>query len=245
MVLARLSKNGFPVLPLTLVLAGCSGASDNGSGGPDASKDTSTHDVSASDATGQDTGATDTGNSDTATGDTGSNDSGSSDASDGGCPPSWLMPPSVDPSIAVPSDGGGVLAHGAGSGTQNYACDVTLDGGTSWTLTGPTATLDDCTGGVLAHHFASDGGAAFPEWQAPDGTYVVGHKLAAFTPDGGAASVPWLLLQAVTTGGTGTLAQVAYVQRLDTDGGVAPAGVCEAGATQDVTYTADYYFYGP
>ena len=46
-------------------------------------------------------------------------------------------------------------------------------------------------------------------------------------------------------GGTGTLAEVAYIQRLDTDGGVAPGGSCDAGATADIPYSADYYFYGP
>ena len=247
MALARLFQDRIAVLSFTAVLGGCSsGSSGEGPlGAPDASKDTSTRDGTTADATGSETGATDTGTTDTGATDTGATDTGSSDASDGGCPAAWLVPPTVDPSIAVPSDGGSVLLHGAGSGTQNYACEVAADGGTTWTLVTPNATLDDCTGAVLAHHFASDAGLTFPEWQAPDGTYVVGHKVAAFTPDGGASSVPWLLLQAVGQGGTGTLAEVAYIQRLDTDGGVAPGGSCDAGATADIPYSADYYFYGP
>jgi hypothetical protein len=176
--------------------------------------------------------------------DAGAPDSGTPDASDGSCPLAWLTPPAVVMSLDVPINAGGVLLHGAGNGTQNYTCEIT-DGGTTWVLVGPTATLDDCSGAVLAHHFASDGGAAYPEWQSLDGTYVIGHKVAAFTPDGGGGSVPWVLLQAVGHGGTGTLSQVAYVQRLDTDAGVAPGGSCEAGVTEDVPYTADYYFYGP
>jgi hypothetical protein len=52
-------------------------------------------------------------------------------------------------------------------------------------------------------------------------------------------------LQAVGHGGTGTLSQVTYVQRLDTDGGVAPGAGCDAGDMAQVSYTADYYFYGP
>jgi hypothetical protein len=40
------------------------------------------------------------------------------------------------------------------------------------------------------------------------------------------------------------LSQVLYVQRLDTDGGVSPAPVCDAGTMIQVPYTADYYFYG-
>ncbi|HEY3819240.1 MAG TPA: DUF3455 domain-containing protein [Polyangiaceae bacterium] len=167
------------------------------------------------------------------------------DASDGGCPASWLVAPTVDPSIAVPADGGSVLLHASGSGTQNYTCTAGTDGGASWVLTGPSANLNDCTGTLVGHHFASDGGAAFPEWQTLDGTYVVGHKLAPFTPDGGSGSVPWLLLQGVDHGGTGTLSEVAYVQRLFTDGGNAPASACDAGDTVEVPYGASYYFYGP
>jgi hypothetical protein len=162
----------------------------------------------------------------------------------GACRPGWLTPPPVDPSIAVPADGGGLRIHVAASGTQNYACTAT-DAGTAWTLLGPQATLDDCTGAVFGHHFPSDAGASAPEWQASDGTYVVAHKVAAFTPDGGAGSVPWLLLGATAHGGSGTLAQSTFVQRVDTQGGVAAAGACDAGATQNVKYTADYYFYGP
>jgi hypothetical protein len=155
--------------------------------------------------------------------------------------------PTVPASIEVPADGGGVLLHAAGAGTQNYACTAGTDGGISWVFVGPQANLSDCNGNVIGHHYASDGGAGFPEWiTTADGTYVIGHKVAAYTPDGGAASVPWLLLQAVGHGGgTGTLSQVAYVQRLDTDGGVAPGTGCDAGDMAQVPYTADYWFYGP
>lgn len=237
------------VLAGALALCGCSSGSDAGGGGSDAGKDVSANDVTAPDTSTHETGTTDTGSPDTSTADTGSSDTGPSDtgagdASDGGCPTGWLVPPAVDPTIAVPGDGGVVRIHASANGTQNYACTVNDAGSTAWTLTGPNATLDDCAGALYGHHFASDGGAAFPEWQATDGTYVVGHKLAAFTPDGGSGSVPWLLLQVVGSGGSGPLAQSLYVQRLNTNGGAAP-GACDAGATQSVNYSADYYFYGP
>ena len=138
-----------------------------------------------------------------------------------------------------------MLAHGAATGVQSYRCQSVSDGGTAWTFVGPQASLRDCSGTVLAQHFASDAGAALPEWQSPDRTSIVAHKVAAFAPDGGAPSVPWLLLRAVAHDGSGPLSRVEYVQRLETDGGIAPAGSCQAGATSDVPYTADYYFYGP
>jgi hypothetical protein len=154
--------------------------------------------------------------------------------------------PAVPASIEVPDGGGTVLLHAAGSGTQNYTCTQAIDGGTGWTFTGPQADLSDCNGTVIGHHFASDGGPGAPEWMTIDGTYVIAHKVpnASFVPDGGSGSVPWLLLQASANGGTGVLSQVLYVQRLDTDGGVSPAPVCDAGTMIQVPYTADYYFYG-
>lgn len=226
-----------------LVLWGCSG--DSSSGAPDSGADATAVDATSPDVSTSDTGATtdtgtgaetasddgpsgDTGTTDTGAADTGTSDTGPADASDGGCPATWLVAPSVDPSIAVPADGGAVLIHATGSGTQNYACTVAADGGAGWTFVGPLATLDDCSGAPFGSHFASDAGSAFPEWQATDGTYVVGHKLAAFTPDGGAQSVPWLLLKVVGQGGSGTLAQSAYVQRLNTAGGVAPGSAARS-----------------
>jgi hypothetical protein len=112
----------------------------------------------------------------------------------------------------------------------------------------PEANLNDCSGRLLVHHFASDGGPGFPEWQTADGTYVVGQKVSSMTPDGGAASVPWLLIKGLSHGGTGPLSRVTYIQRLNTEGGVTPRDPCQAaenfGATKKVPYEADYYFYG-
>jgi uncharacterized protein DUF3455 len=161
------------------------------------------------------------------------------------CPESWVDPPAVDPSIAVPADGGDVLLHAAAVGTQNYTCKQGSDGGFGWSFVGPEADLQSCKGRLIGRHFASDGGPGAPEWQTNNGALVIAHRIGAFTPDGGAASIPWLLLQATGHGGTGALSEAAYVQRTNTDGGTAPAAPCNAGTTQKVPYTADYYFYGP
>jgi hypothetical protein len=177
------------------------------------------------------------------------------DASDGGCPSSWTAVPTIpsDAGILLPPDGGAlppVLLHFAGSGTQDYTCDATGDAGTTyaWTLTGPTATLADCHGNVVGDHFASDGGAKFPEWMTTaDQSFVVGEKEnGGFQPD--PTAVAWLLLPEFNTGGAGTISQTIWVQRLFTTGGVAPSTGCSAvndvGMTTTVPYTADYYFYG-
>jgi hypothetical protein len=201
-----------------------------------------------------DTGSpSDAGAGDGATGDGGTGDGGDGAiAADGSCPAAWTVAPTVDPSIAVPDGGGAVLLHASGAGTQNYICDaVTVDGGATtyaWTLVTPAATLSDCNGEPIGHHFASEAGSTAPEWQTTDGTYVVGRRIGAFTPDGGAGSIAWFLLQGTEHGGTGTLSNAQYIQRLFTDGGVAPAASCTeaaVGNTLDVPYGADYYFFGP
>jgi Protein of unknown function (DUF3455) len=184
------------------------------------------------------------------------NDVTTADANDGGCPAAWTAVPTVDPSIAVPADGGGLLLHASATGTQDYTCttfivdagpDADAGPGHQWTFVGPEADLKNCAGANVAKHFASDGGPTLPEWiTTADGTYVIAKRVAGYTPD--ASAIPWLLLQEQSTGGSGTLSKTAYIQRLNTTGGNAPAaGSCDQaaeGTTQKVPYTADYYFYG-
>ena len=158
------------------------------------------------------------------------------------CPVEWTAAPAVGSAIAPPAGAGRVVLHVAASGTQDYACGAGPDGGAAWKLVGPDATLADCTGKVVGSHFATDAG---PEWKIDDGSYAVGHKSAQYVPDGGAKSVPWLLLDVVAHGDAGVLADATYVQRVRTSGGVAPATKCRAGAgASQVPYTADYYLYG-
>jgi hypothetical protein len=222
-------------------------APDDASKKETGARDSGRDDASSDAPNREDSGTpTDSGGSETTIPDSGEGGDVEAGASDASCPATWTAEPSVNALIAVPSEGGIVLLHAAGVGTQNYVCTMGLDGGPAgWTLLGPMAELKDCDDAGIGHHFPSEGGSAYPEWQTNDGTYVIGHKLDPFTPDGGTDSVPWLLLQAVDAGGPGTLRQVAYIQRLDTDGGDPPAMECEAGATVQIPYAADYYFYGP
>jgi Protein of unknown function (DUF3455) len=57
--------------------------------------------------------------------------------------------------------------------------------------------------------------------------------------------IPWLLLQSTTNAGRGLFANVQYIQRLDTAGGVAPAGACTTGQSVRVPYKATYDFWAP
>jgi hypothetical protein len=86
-----------------------------------------------------------------------------------------------------------------------------------------------------------------PTWEAADGSKVTGQVVErANAPKAGA--VPWLLLKATSHEGDGRLARVSYIQRVDTEGGVAPAEGCDqahAGAESAVSYQARYLFYAP
>jgi hypothetical protein len=151
-----------------------------------------------------------------------------------GDPPS---PPKVPTALAVPA-GAKVVARFHATGAQVYAC-TSAAGLYSWLLARPDATLADASGAVAGSHGAG------PSWKSNDGSSVVGKKLAqAAAPDAGA--VPWLLLGATSTTGTGQFTGVTFVQRVATKGGLAPATGCDAthlGTEARANYSADYYFY--
>ncbi len=161
-----------------------------------------------------------------------------------GCPSAWTVAPSVDPSIAVPDGGGVVLLHASATGTQNYAC-MLVSGSYVWVFQGPNANLADCNAQNIGKHFASDNGAAYPEWATTaDSSYVVATKLASNSPSG---AIPWLLYQSTSTAGGGPLSKTTYVQRVNTTGGLPPNTTCDSsavGTSQQVTFTADFYFFG-
>jgi hypothetical protein len=107
-------------------------------------------------------------------------------------------------------------------------------------LKAPDAKLLGSSGEVIGRHFAG------PTWEAKDGSRVVG-KPAANVPSPEPQSVPWLLLNAVGHEGSGTMSNVLNIQRLNTQGGKAPAGGCDkehVGTETRVAYQADYLFFG-
>ncbi|MEU7436004.1 DUF3455 domain-containing protein [Streptomyces sioyaensis] len=65
----------------------------------------------------------------------------------------------------------------------------------------------------------------------------------ASSPKTGA--VPELLLKSTATRGTGVFADVSYVQRLNTHGGVAPTTACTGTDQISVPCSATYAFYKP
>jgi len=136
----------------------------------------------------------------------------------------------------------GWCTDGAGSarvGVQIYRCTA-ANGGLQWTLEGPDAKLLDADGKQIGTHFAG------PTWKLTDGSQVQGTVVASQMATQ-AGVVPWLLLRAKPGTATGQLADVAYIQRTETEGGGADASACrasaDAGKTARVPYLAKYTFY--
>lgn len=127
------------------------------------------------------------------------------------------------------------------TGHQIYACTTGAGGATAFTQDNVDADLQD----GIKHTFVSPGPAGPPQWVAPDGSAVAGKVLEKI--DNGPGNVPVLALQAVQEGSAhGVLSHTEAVFRLNTKGGVAPAGTCDATAQPAVSvpYTADYLFLG-
>lgn len=130
-----------------------------------------------------------------------------------------------------------------GKGKQVYACKAKsgAEGPVEWVLERPEATLFGEDGATIGKHYKG------PTWEATDGSKVTGQVLQRM---GAAATnaVPWLLLKAASHEGAGTFARVSYIQRVDTQGGVAPAEGCDkshSSAEVSVDYQASYIFYVP
>ena len=143
--------------------------------------------------------------------------------------------PSVPASIAVP-EGNKVQFHAYAVGVQIYTYNGTTG---SWGSSVPEAVLSDADGNIVGVHFAG------PTWESNSGSKVVGMKLAGTTanPPVAANAIPWLLLEAKSTAAPGIFANVSYIQRVNTAGGMAPGTPGTPGQVVRVPYTAEYYFY--
>jgi hypothetical protein len=124
-------------------------------------------------------------------------------------------------------------------GVQIYECRMKKDDpqAAQWAFVAPEAELFDAGGRPAGKHYAG------PHWESTDGSKVRGSAVAsADAPQPGA--IPWLLLSTTSDGPAGEFANVTYVQRVVTVGGVAPAAAdCDLaglGKRARVPYSADY-----
>lgn len=152
-----------------------------------------------------------------------------------------LVAPAVAAELAVP-EGNKLTFMAIAKGVQIYDCVAEAGGAPAWKLHAPRADLvGDGDAPVGSHYGGVDRGLPpGPYWEAQDGSRVHGARPASVPNPG---SIPLLRLEAADTSGTGVLGHVAFIQRLDTRGGVAPTGACETGKQTEIPYTAKYYFY--
>jgi Protein of unknown function (DUF3455) len=144
----------------------------------------------------------------------------------------------ADEGLVLPPQGSALQLELSADGVQIYTCEA-KEGRFEWSFKAPDASLFYKQGPQAGSHFAG------PTWKMVDGSAVVGEVVArADAPEPGA--IPWLLLRAKSHEGSGALATVTYVRRVETKGGLAPKIGCEAGHLSEETripYSATYQFY--
>ena len=171
-----------------------------------------------------------------------------------------VTPPPVPTNIEVaPPDQPFLL--GRGLGTQNYECQpVGSLGRVDWVLFTPQATLFSDQDEQLITHFFSpnplENGIVRVAWQDSVDTSTVWGRVIESSVDPNfvkAGAIPWLKIDVKNTGaqagptGGDRLVKTTFIQRLNTEGGVAPATGCDRptdiGKKRFVPYAADYFFY--
>jgi hypothetical protein len=116
-----------------------------------------------------------------------------------------------------------------GHGVQTYQC-----GDGKWSLLEPDAILEQHGVAKVLH-------TRGPVWTSvEDGSSVQAKPIGNAPVDN---AIPQLLLEATSHSGSGLLADVGYIQRLRTVGGVAPSGSCTDKALVSIPYQADYRFW--
>jgi len=145
-----------------------------------------------------------------------------------------------------PPAGAALVMKASAHGVQIYQCKPSVEDASKYVYDAahaePDALLSNSRGEVIIHHYLNFDPAG-PAWEAKDGSKLVGKKLDPAEPHSG--TIPWLKLQVVAHEGKGVLSKVTYIQRVDTEGGVAPAGACDPSkaARVRVPYKATYQFY--
>jgi hypothetical protein len=148
---------------------------------------------------------------------------------------------SLPEAVRVPT-GNKVASETVGVGTIVYECRAKADmpGQFAWAFVGPTATLNDRSGKPVGRYAGPPA-----TWTANDGSALTATQVAV-APNG-AANLSHQLVKANPATGTGSsLYGVTYIQRVASQGGVAPMALCDAStlnARQTVNYQADYIFY--
>ena len=139
--------------------------------------------------------------------------------------------------VKVPA-GHVVTMETAAAGDITYECraKANMAGQFEWVFVGPDAGLKDRSGNSVGRYYGPPA-----TWESKDGSKVTGAQLAV--SPAAAGSIPLQLVKANPATGAGAMQGVSYIQRVNTQGGVAPSAACTSGNTgqkQIVKYSADY-----
>ncbi|HVE52130.1 MAG TPA: DUF3455 domain-containing protein [Ramlibacter sp.] len=140
--------------------------------------------------------------------------------------------------VQVPA-GHRVAMETVGVGEITYECRAKAGGGHEWFFVGPDARLMSRTGQQVGRYYGPPA-----TWENTDGSRITATQVAV--APAAAGSIPLQLVKANPAMGNGAMTGVTYIQRVATQGGVAPATACDTanhGARQVVRYQADYIFY--
>ena len=141
--------------------------------------------------------------------------------------------------VQVPA-GHQVAMQTVGVGKIAYECKAKKDmSGHEWVFGGPDAVLNDRGGMQVGTYMGPPA-----TWASRDGSAVTATQVAV--SPAGAGNIPYQLVKANPATGSGAMQGVSYIQRVATQGGVAPAAMCDAsntGSKQWVPYQADYIFW--
>lgn len=142
--------------------------------------------------------------------------------------------------VQVPG-GNKVAMETVGVGQITYECRAKAGatGEHEWVFVGPDAKLMDRSGKQVGRYYGPPA-----TWENMDGSKVTATQVAIAPAMAG--SIPYQLVKANPAMGSGMMTGTTYIQRVATQGGVAPAMPCTAGnmgGKQIVKYQADYIFY--
>lgn len=142
--------------------------------------------------------------------------------------------------VRVPA-GHAVALETVGVGQITYECRTKAGAATAfeWVFVGPQATLAQRSGAAIGRYYGPPA-----TWESQDGSKVTGTQVAVAPATPG--SIPLQLVKANPAMGDGAMRGVSFIQRVATQGGVAPAAPCQAdsvGRKEVVNYQADYIFW--
>ena len=142
--------------------------------------------------------------------------------------------------VQVPA-GNQVAMETVGIGQITYECRAKKDMAAEheWVFVGPDAKLQTRSGAVIGKYWGPPA-----TWENNDGSKVTATQVAV--APAGMGNIPLQLVKANPATGMGAMQGVTYIQRVATNGGVAPSMACAAanlGSKQIVQYQADYIFW--